>query len=202
MSDQTTGTGHNGGGELTPEERKSLMFHHYRKVMEQKAIVDAAREIYKTLRKDAKADGVTLADLDFMIRCAEIEDDGIVPDELKRRAEIAAWFALPVHFQSDMFGSFEREPAVDRARREGAAAGASGKGSNPYDENTKQGKAWATAWSDEQAKARDALAAAMEKKNAAKREDAPASEDGNEVDENDPVAAAAQDAWTEAEAVH
>lgn len=194
--------GHNGGNELSPDERKSLMFHHYQKVVDQKAKVDLEREEYKRLRKLAKADGVTLADLDFMIRCAEVDDPEIVPDEIKRRAEIAAWFALPVDFQPDMFGDFKREPAEDRARREGRAAGASGKGDNPYDENSPTGRAWAEEWSKEQAKARDALKAAMEKKNAAAAEVADEEGDGTEVDPSDPIAAAADAAWGEAETTH
>ncbi|TIW28709.1 MAG: hypothetical protein E5V63_04325 [Mesorhizobium sp.] len=155
--------GHN--SELTPEERKALMMNHYRTIGKAKEALEAARDEYSRLRKLAKADKVKLADIDFMFRCADIEDGQIIVDDLKRQAEIAAWFALPVQFQSDMFGSFDREPAVDRARREGQKAGATGVGGNPYDENSPQGRAWAKAWSEEQAKARDALLAAMEKRN-------------------------------------
>lgn len=166
--------GDNGGNHLTPEERKSLMFHHYRRVVEQKEVLDDAREEYKRLRKEAKADGITLADLDFMIRCAEIDDPAIVPDELKRRAEIAAWFALPVNYQADMFD--DRTPLEDRAFEEGKAVGLQGKAcESPYD--GAPGQKWTEGWHEGQRMMRDDLQSAMEKKNAARREEAPANDD-------------------------
>lgn len=159
------GLGHNGASQ-SPAEIKAAMMEHFRKINAQKARVDAEREIYKTLRKDAKADNIVLADIDFMMKCSDIDDPGIIPAELKRRTEIASWFALPVLFQPDMFGDFSREPSEDRARREGRAAGASGVGSNPYDEDSAPGRAWAEEWASEQKIQRDALQSAMEKKNA------------------------------------
>lgn len=158
--------GHN--SELTPEERKALFFDHYRPIAAQLEKVREAQAEYKRLRKLAKADKIALWEIDYALRCAEVEDETIIPDRLKREAEIAAWFALPVDFQPDMFGDFGREPSEDRARREGRAAGASGIGSNPYDENSPQGRAWAEEWSKEQTKARDALQSAMSKANAVK----------------------------------
>lgn len=162
------GMGDNKGDELTAAERKAVFMDHFKPIAAQLEVVKEAQAEYKRLRKLAKADKVALSDIDFALRCAEIEDDGIVVDRLRREAEIASWFALPIEFQPDMFGEFGREPAEDRARREGRAAGASGKGSNPYDENTPQGRAWAEEWSKEQAKLRDALQSSMEKRNAAK----------------------------------
>jgi len=157
--------GHN--SELTPAERKALFFDHYRPIAAQLEKVREAQAEYKRLRKLAKADKIALWEIDYALKCAEVEDENIIPDRIKREAEIAAWFALPVEYQSDLFGDFSREPGVDRARREGATAGATGHGSNPYDENSDQGRAWAEAWREEQAKAREALQSAMEKRNAA-----------------------------------
>lgn len=157
--------GHN--SELTPEERKALFFDHYRPIAAQLEIVRAAQAEYKKLRKLAKADKIALWEIDYALKCAEVEDETILPDRIRREAEIAAWFALPVDFQPDMFGSFDREPGEDRARREGRAAGASGKGSNPYDENSPQGRAWAEEWRKEQKKNAEALVSVMEKRNAA-----------------------------------
>lgn len=162
--------GHN-SGEMAAAERKAIYMDHFRPIAAQLAKVKVEQAEYKRLRRMAKADKIKLADIDYGLRCAEIDDGSIIVDDLKRQAEIASWFALPVDFQPDMFGSFDREPAVDRAAREGAAAGASGVGGNPYDENSPTGRAWAAAWSAEQGKARAALQAAMEKKNAAKAPD-------------------------------
>jgi len=162
--------GHN-SGELTAQERKALFMGHYRPIAAQLEIVKEAQGEYKRLRKLAKADKIALKNIDFALRCAEVEDENVIPAELRERAEIAAWFALPVDYQPDMFGDFGAEPGEDRARREGRAAGASGKGGNPYDENSELGKAWAEEWQKEQKAAAVALQAAMEKRNAAKKDE-------------------------------
>lgn len=157
-----TDVGHN--SEMTAEERKALFFDHYRPIAAQLEIVREAQAEYKRLRKLAKAEKIALWEIDYALKCAEVEDENIIPNRLKREAEIASWFALPVDFQPDMFGSFDREPGEERARREGRAAGATGRGSNPYGEDSPMGRAWAEEWSIEQKKAREALQAAMEKR--------------------------------------
>lgn len=181
--EQTASPGIGDNSELTPDERKALFFDHYRPIAAQLERVKAEQAEYKRLRKLAKADKIGLWEIDYALRCAEVEDENIIPDRIKREAEIAAWFALPVEYQPDMFGDFGREPGEDRARREGRKAGATGNGSNPYDENSVMGRAWADEWQKEQAKARDALVTAMEKRNAA----AAAADD----DDADPFADAA-----------
>jgi hypothetical protein len=153
--------GHN--SELTPAERKALFMNHYLPIAAQLAKVQEAQAEYKKLRKLAKADKIALSDIDFALKCAEVDDGGILVDRLKREAEIASWFALPVDFQPDMFGDFDREPGEDRARREGRKAGATGEGANPYDENSKEGRAWAEEWRVEQKKNADAFLSAQEK---------------------------------------
>lgn len=163
--------GHN-SGELTPAEWKALKMYHFRAIQAQREKVAEQQAEYKRLRKLAKADQIILSDIDFMMKCAEIEDETIVTDRIKREAEIASWFALPIDFQSDMFGDHAREPGEDLARRQGRAAGASGVGANPYDENSVQGRAWADEWRKEQEAARIALQSAMEKRNAVNAEGA------------------------------
>lgn len=163
-ANDTPAEGHN-SGEMTPAERKAIFFDHYRPIAAALDEVREAQAVYKKLRKLAKADKIALWEIDYALKCAEVEDENILPARIKREAEIAAWFALPVDYQPDMFGDFSREPSVERARREGRKAGATGIGSNPYDEHTELGRAWAEEWDAEQAKARDALLSAMTKKN-------------------------------------
>ncbi len=170
-ADMAAGEGHN-SGELTPAERKAVFMDHYRPIAAQLEKVREAQAEYKRLRKLAKADKIALWEIDYALKCAEIEDENILPDRIKREAEIAAWFALPVEFQPDMFGNFDREPGVDLARRLGRKAGATGEGSNPYDENSEMGRAWADEWAKEQNTAREALLSSMEKRNAEKRDEA------------------------------
>ncbi len=155
--------GHN--SELTPAERKALFMDHYRPIAAQTEVVKEAKAELNRLRKLAKADKIPLKNIDFALRCAEINDEGIIPQELRDRAEIAAWFALPIDYQADMFGDFTREPGEERARREGRKAGALGRGGNPYDEDSVLGRAWAAEWRVEQEKARAALLSGMQKRN-------------------------------------
>lgn len=169
--------------DLTPAERKAIYMDHFNKIIRQTAVCRAENEIRKTLRKEAKAAGIALRDIDFGIRCATIEDPQVIVDERRRHDEIGAFFALPLGSQSE-FG-FEREPLVDRATREGDAAGFQGKDRDPpYDPNSDAGRAWIAAWDDAQAQMLEALRTGMEKANAAraKAEAAAKDDDGS----NDP----------------
>ncbi|RIY00193.1 hypothetical protein D3218_12965 [Aureimonas flava] len=172
---------------MSSAEMKALKMDYFHQISAQQARVDEEREELQRIRKLAKADKIILSDIDFMMRCAKVEDPRVIPDRIKREAEIASWFALPVLFQPDMFGDFTREPAEDAARREGHAAGVSGFGSNPHDENSASGRAWAAAWEAAQADHRANLKSAMEKKNAAKAEliEGPGRDDGADLDEGE-----------------
>lgn len=162
-------SGHN-SGELTPAESRALHYHHFNLIEAQKSVVKAAQDDLKKLRKTAKADGLVMADLDFMARCADLEDPNIAPSEILRRAEIASWFALPVNFQPDMFT--DRMPVDDRAYEEGIAAGMQGKDpSAPYDQISSTGQRWLQGWHEGQRQMRDDLEAAMTKRNSAKAGD-------------------------------
>lgn len=163
-------TGHN-SGELTPAEAKALKYHHFHAISAQKAKVEEQQAEYKRLRKLAKADTIVLSDIDFMMKCAEIDDPSILTDRAKREVEIMQWFALPVQFQPDLFGQDNREPAVDRASREGEAAGFAAKAAEPpYDVSSEQGQAWMAGWHKAQEQARADLLSAMTKRNSIKDE--------------------------------
>lgn len=171
--------------DLTPAEQKALYMHHFGAILKQTEICKAENAERLKLRKQAKADGIVLADIDFGLRCAQIEDPSIIVNEQKRRAEIGGYFALPIGAQSEF--DFDRERAVDRAWREGERAGyeAVNADTNPYDENSAQGRAWAKGWKEAQAEMAANLQSAMEKKQAdrvQKAADLAAADDG----ENDP----------------
>jgi ribosome modulation factor len=88
---------------------------------------------------------------------------------MRRRAEIASWFALPVNYQPDMFS--DASPLEDTAFGQGVAAGLRGKDPvPPYDLPSKPGQRWMEGWHDGQRQARDDLQTAMEKRNAARDE--------------------------------
>jgi len=185
----TAEAGHN--SELTPAELKALKFHHFHAISSQQAKVKEQQDDYKRLRKLAKADGIILSDLDFMMKCAEAEDETIVTDRIKREAEIAKWFALPIAFQPDMFGDLDAEPLEDRAAREGEASGFRGKEPNPpYDVANTAGQAWLKGWHLGNKSRAEALASALEKVNAAKDGDEliQGHDDGDPFDEQNEAA--------------
>lgn len=158
----TVVSGHN-SHELTPKERKAVLMRHMKTIAAQVAICNQANEERKRLRKLAKADGIAMADLNYGLRLLQIENPDIIIDEQRRHQELADWFGVPVFTQAEF--NFEREPAIDRARREGAAAGAIGKDDDsPYPEGTAQAAAWHEGWKQEQADMLAAWASAMEKR--------------------------------------
>jgi hypothetical protein len=168
--------------ELTPAEDKALYMHHFRAVLAQTEICNRENEERKRLRKLAKADGIVLSDIDFGLRCATIDDPQIIADQLVRHSEIAQFFALPVGTQVEL--NLDREPAVDRAKREGTAAGFAAKDrASPYGIDSKQGQAWLGAYDAAQKKAADDLAAAMLKKQAARADDGDNDPDDDETEE-------------------
>lgn len=140
---------------------------HMRKISAQQAICDRENEERKRLRKVAKTDGILLADIDYGLRILKVEEPDIIVADLKRRAEIANWFALPVGTQSQMFDEFEREPATDRAFREGSIAGSLGKDMDPpYGSPSALHDSWKDGWRQAQDDMGKDLQTAMEKKNA------------------------------------
>lgn len=158
--------GHNSGE--TALQVKALHFRHFNSIEEQKAIVKEAHTELKRRRKVAKSEGVVLANLDYMARCANLQDPEIVPEELRIRAEIAYWFALPVNYQREMFT--DRSPMEDRAFNEGLVAGFLGKDpSSPYDGIV--GQKWMAGWHEAQEQRREELQASMEKANASAQPD-------------------------------
>lgn len=161
------GIGHNGPTtELTASERKALFMHHFRGIQAQAARVAEEATELKRLRKLAKADTIVLADIDFALRCADVDDASIIPAELTRRIEIAQFFALPVGTQVTM--EFEREPANDRAKREGAAAYYAGLPREPsnYQPDSRPGQTFMKAWDGAQAAENADLASALQKQSA------------------------------------
>lgn len=154
-------TGHN-SHELTPDERKALMMHHMQGIIAQQDICDAANEERKRRRKLAKADGIALADIDYALRVLKIDDAQIIVDELSRHHEVAKWFGIPLGAQAEF--DFEREPAVERAFREGAVAGSLGKDNDPpYGSPSALYDAWRDGWRQAQDTMLDDFKKASEK---------------------------------------
>jgi hypothetical protein len=159
--------GHN--SKMTPQETRALYMHHYNQIAAQRSLVKAAQAIEKTLRREAKVNGIALRDIDFGLRCAELEDITIIPAELLRHSQIAAWMSLPVGTQKEF--SFKSETDIARAKREGATAGYLGKDAkSPYGPGSEEDQAWMAEWHAVQAQKRDDLQNAMTKASDARAE--------------------------------
>jgi hypothetical protein len=152
--------GHN-SGELTPGQAKALFMFHYQEIADATDAANAANEIRKTKRKEAKAHGIVLADIDFGLRVAKVEDTNIIVQELIRHQEIATFFGLPAGTQTDF--DFDREPLIDRLKREGYAAGyANQERDPPVEVDSRQGQAWLKEYDKGRAQQLSDLAEAME----------------------------------------
>lgn len=157
---------------LTDAELKALRFTHFNAISAQKARLAEQQVEYKRLRKLAKADGITLSDIDFMLRCAEIEDPEIITNQIRSMTQIAEWFALPVSYQPDMF--VDRAPALERIEAEGEVAGLSGKtGVSDYGPGSPEAQAWMKGWTKGQKSLADDLVSAMEKRNSTLQDNDP-----------------------------
>lgn len=164
LDDDSAPSGHNGGKELTPDERAALRMYHVRKLLE---IADRMKPILderKSARATAKADGFKLSEIDAAIRLATMEDTDIFVAEIKELIEIAKAFnALPPGEQGDLFP--DRRPADEKAFDAGKVAGLAGK--NPEPPAGFEPSKWMDGWHDGQRVMRENLQSAMEKRNAA-----------------------------------
>jgi hypothetical protein len=159
--------------------------HHFVKISGQRAIVKAAQQVEKELRKVAKREGIVLADIDFGLRVQSVKDDDIILNEQERRAEIIRWMGLPIGTQAAFNFKKDNAPA-----REGAAAGArAAERKSPYDAGSFDDQEWLTAYDGAQAEMLEAFSTAMEKKQAermaaSRREsEEPGTPDNNNVEE-------------------
>ncbi len=156
-----TNIGDNSGA-LTPEEERALFFNHFNKILRQDGIAKAARQQLGRLRKGAKADGIKLKNMDFALRCNELEDESIVVDEFKAMAQVMKWMGLPVNFQAEMFEDLA--PLGERAYNAGALASATGKTAiSPHSPGSKPDQAWLKGFNEDGSARVKALGEAMKK---------------------------------------
>ncbi len=182
-----TTAGHN--SELTPDQARALKFHHFHHINAQKEKVDAERTEYKRLRGLAKSDQIKLADIDFMMRCATIEDPSIIPEDLKNQMEIASWFNLPLLYQPDLFT--DRQPAEERIKESGRAAAFANKDrESGFAGGSDENQLWLEGYDEGKAQFNKDLEEALAKKTAPPAEDEGDTEP--EAVEGDPFAEAAE----------
>lgn len=152
--------GHN--TELTPEAKRALRMHHLRQLSDIDAEMKPLKERRKEVRALAKADGFKLQELDAAYRLMHMEDSSIFVAEIEELIDIAQAFnALPPGEQGSLFP--DRRDAAERQYDEGVALGLQGKDAPGADEQDKL-----RGWTDGQKQVADAMAAAMERRNADK----------------------------------
>ena len=97
--------------EESNHNEQGAFMEHYRAIAAQKEKVTTEQKEYRRLRKLAKADGILLRDMDFAMRCAEIDDGSIIVEDMQRQIQIAAWFKLPIDSQANLFPEDYEPPA-------------------------------------------------------------------------------------------
>lgn len=157
--------GHNHKIELTASEKRSLFMGHFRRIQAQASKLKVEQDEWRRLRSLAKTDSIPLADIDFALKCAKIDDASLIPAQIARQIEIATFFALPVGAQTDMFAN---EKETDRAKREGAAAYLAGGPREPaqYTPDSRAGQAFIKAWDAAEAADQTDYASAIQKTSA------------------------------------
>lgn len=119
------------------------------------AELEQVRSRRKKLRKQAKAEGIRLGDLDFALKVRNL-DDNEAREKLAHTATYLRWLKAPLGMQFELFGesasgSFldeadsEAEARImERAEGDGFVAGVQGKpdSDNPHDASGSVGQRW------------------------------------------------------------
>ena len=113
-----------------------VFLRHCRSISEANAAVKAAQEQRKKIRQQAKADGITLADLDATLRMADWGRNEI-RDKFETRMRYARWLNLPVGSQGELFkpvDTSDPKKAADEWKAAGITAGVTGANPEPPEE--------------------------------------------------------------------
>jgi hypothetical protein len=133
-------------------------FHYHLGQIEQKqAIVASARKVLKEARRKAQDAGVTLKDLDHIMKMRD-EEPETVQAGIKRLATYAYWAGLAPGVQLDMFEVASAALSAEKAAEdEGYIDGLEGKTAegDRYDMTTKTGQARMKGWNRGQAVVHD-----------------------------------------------
>lgn len=152
--------GHNKGpAELTPEQRRALMFMAKRDLKAADEAVRIATNARKLVMKRIKSevDG-GVKKVRRMIFAETPAGEAAIRADMEMDREVFEWNGIAVGEQVDMF-PVDRRPAEDKAYEEGKIAGLEGKDCKPpYDASVPQFNGWQDGWADGQAVNRSLLA--------------------------------------------
>lgn len=188
-SNETAGVGHN-AGDLAAKDREVLFFvdlRAYNKALAAKKAADAEmKRVGKVIKADLGDHG--LVSIKTFLKAQTEEGAEELRAEAEAKAQAMAYAGSPSGYQFDLLE--DRTPLIERAAIEGRKAGLMGDTlSNPYNEGSAEGQAYAEAWHAGQ---KD-LFAGIRAKEEAEREAAeliegPGHDDGGDLDDEQEAA--------------
>lgn len=144
------GIGHN---DLTEDQKAALLFQAAGKIEREQAKMREHVAAIRLIRKQAKADGVDKAELDYVLHLRKTDADSALA-EMAMRTRVAKWMGHPIGTQADLFGDgVDRTPGVERAYAEGKVAGMAGDACAPPEKwapGGEQHQRWLDGWHDGQ----------------------------------------------------
>lgn len=150
--DEQAAVGHNSSKAPEVDQTTFLYFLGRQKEIEEE--LSALKAKKKKLRRQARDEGIVLADMDAMLRLEALGDDA-VEEHFRNQIQYARYMRLPVGTQLGFFDEEvpeAKETTPEKSKQDGRAAGLRGSdlSDNPHEMNTKAGQGWAEGWHDGQ----------------------------------------------------
>lgn len=143
------------------EKARTLFFHHMRKRVHHNDVIKEAQEARKKDGNMAKADGITLEELDFAIKSDGMEDRQIPANKFQSWGRILSWLGIIPGFQGDLLR--DRMPAMERIEAQGERAGFLNKPrESGFNKNSNEDTAWLKGFDSAQATFKKTIEAALE----------------------------------------
>lgn len=142
---------HNGGPELSEDEKRTLFVRDKNAFKSAKEKVDLAVSALRNVRKTIKADGFTAAQVIAAIAMESTEGEEKIRSELVQTMWAARAIGVAWGSQLEMFEAPDRTPAVDKAHEDGKVASMENKPRRaPYAPETEQAREWYAGYDEHQ----------------------------------------------------
>lgn len=184
-ADRAVGVGHN---QLSNDQRAALLMQACSQVEKKQEAIAALTADIRNIRKTAKADGISPAELNYALHLRKADPDEAVA-LFRQQVQIAQWLAHPIGKQASLFDA-DRTPLEDRAFDEGKAAGLAGESAKPpYD--AVPGQKWMDGWHSGQAVLLKGIRTVAEEEPGHQKllKGEPVEDDGGDYDDEDETAA-------------
>lgn len=133
------------GGNVT----EKTFLSHLESLRQSKDAVEKAKGRYKAARKAAKADGISLKELDDAVSLAS-EDHDEVRSRYATTVQYLKWLRSPIGTQLDAFAGLADLTIAEKAHGDGFAASLRGEPTEscPHAPGTSQREDWLRGWND------------------------------------------------------